>query len=91
LLDVTLHGPTVAGTPCRHSAKDRLSISCWFFYRVANSKTKQTDEQFLLVASKYQDQLVLNECEFSTWLSAFQDGICNMVTMFGDLIGWRYV
>ena len=41
--------------------------------------------------TKYAEQLALNLEEFSVWLSDFAEGICNMVTMFGDLIMWRYV
>ena len=91
LLEVCCHGPTVTGASCCHPAKDRLSITCWFFYRLGNSRTKQSDTRYIQIETKYAEQLSLNQSEFSSWLADFSDGICNMVTMFGDLIGWRYV
>jgi superfamily II DNA or RNA helicase len=91
LLEVTCHGPTVSGASCYHPAKDRLSITCWFFFRLGNSKTKQSNPRYLEMQTKYAEQLALKQEEFSKWLSDFSEGICNMVTMFGDLISWRYV
>jgi hypothetical protein len=43
------------------------------------------------VSSKYSEELLLPPNDFAKWLSTTNDGITNIVLMFGDLMGWRYI
>ena len=91
LHEVGLHAQTVSGTSCCHPAKDRLSITCWYMYRSVNCQKPRTDAQIVSVASKYANEFLLKPNDFSKWLSTTSDGIPNIVLMFGDLMGWRYI
>jgi hypothetical protein len=90
LHEVGMHAPTVSGTSCCHPAKDRLSIVCWYLYRSVTQQ-QQLRAPIAAVASKYSEELLLPPNDFAKWLSTTNDGITNIVLMFGDLMGWRYI
>jgi hypothetical protein len=55
------------------------------------TQKQHTHAQIVSVASKYSNELSLNPNDFAKWLSTANDGITNIVLMFGDLMGWRYI
>jgi hypothetical protein len=89
LHEVGMHTLTVSGTPCCHPAKDRLSIACWYLYRTVTSLIQKQNVH--AAAQKYCTELLLSPNDFAKWLATSNDGIPNIVLMFGDLMGWRYI